>query len=250
MKENCRPISLQTLFEKIFEKLIYDTVDGHLDTNDLLNPNQSRFRLDDSTINQLISIVHTIPEAFDCNPTLEVRSVYLDISKAFDRLWHEGLIFKLRQYGVTGQLLSLICNFLADRKQRTVLNGKASDWGKISAGVPQGSILGPLSFLVYINDLTDNLICNVKLFTDDTSIFTIVRDPVSAVMDLNHDLNLIRQWADKWKMSFNPDPTKQAVELTFSGKKKPIDHPPILFNGTPISKTEEHKHLGLIFDSK
>ena len=250
LKENYRPISLLPLFGKIFEKLIYDTVYEHLNSNELLDPNQSGFRPGDSTINQLISIVHTISEAFDCNPTLEVRSVYLDISKAFDRVWHEGLIFKLRRCGVTGQLLSLICNFLADRKQRTVLNGKTSGWGEISAGVPQGSILGPLFFLVYINDLTDNLICNVKLFADDTSLFTIVRDPVSAAMDLNHDLNLIRQWANKWKMSFNPDPTKQAVELTFSRKKKPPDHPPVLFNENPISKTEEHKHLGLLLDSK
>ena len=88
--------------------------------------------------------------------------MYLDISKALDRVWHEGLIFKLRRCGISGQLLSLIQNFLADRKQRTVLNGKTSDWGKVSAGVPQGSILGPLFFLVYINDLTDNLICNVN----------------------------------------------------------------------------------------
>ena len=88
-------------------------------------------------------------------------------------MWHEGLIFKLRQCGVTGQLLSLICNFLADRKQRTVLNGKTSDWGKISAGVPQGSILGPLFSLVYINDLTDKLICDVKVFADDTSLLLL-----------------------------------------------------------------------------
>ena len=86
-------------------------------------------------------------------------------------------------------------------------------------GVPQGSILGPLFFLVYINDLTDNLICNVKLFADDTSLFTVVRDPVSAASDLNHDLNLISQWANNWKMSFNPDPAKQAVEITFSRKR-------------------------------
>ena len=108
MKENYRPISLLPLFGNIFAKLIYDTVYGRLDSSDLLNPDQSGFRPGNSTINQLISIVHTISEAFDCNPTLEVRSVYLDISKAFDRVWHEGLIFKLRQCGVTGQLLSLI----------------------------------------------------------------------------------------------------------------------------------------------
>ena len=116
------------LLGKIFEKLIYDTIYKHLHLNDLLNPNESGFRPGDPTINQLISIVHIISEAFDCNPTLEVRSEYLDISKAFDRVRHEGLIFKLRRSGVAGQLLSLICSFLTDRKQRTVLNGKTSDW--------------------------------------------------------------------------------------------------------------------------
>ena len=111
-----------------------------------LNPNQSGFRPGDLTINQLLSITHSIFEAFDCNPTLEVRSVYLDISKAFDRVWHEGLIYKLKRCGVSGNLLLLLKSFLSDRKQRTVLNGQASTWGNVSAGVPQGSILGSLFF--------------------------------------------------------------------------------------------------------
>ena len=109
-----------------------------------------------------------------CNPPLDVPSVYLDISKAFDRVWHDGLIYKLKRCGVSGLFLSLIINFLKDRKQRTVLNGQCSDSGDISAGVPQGFILGPLFFLVYINDLTADLKCNVKLFGDDTSLFTVV----------------------------------------------------------------------------
>ena len=104
------------------------------------------FRPGDSKVNQLISITHTIFKAFDCNPSLDVRSVYLDISKAFDRVWHDGLIYKLKRCGVSGKLLSLIQSFLKGRKQRTVLNGKCSNWGDISAGVPQGSILGPLFF--------------------------------------------------------------------------------------------------------
>ena len=152
---------------------------------------QSGFRPNDSTINQLLSIAHTIFIAFDCNPPLDVRSVYLDISKAFDRVWHEGLIYKLRRCGVSGNLLSLIKDFLANRKQRTVLNGKTSEWGSVTAGVPQGSILGPLFFLVYINDLTDYLKCNVKLLADDASLFTIVRNPDQAASDMNHDLDII-----------------------------------------------------------
>lgn len=90
-------------------------------------------------------------KAFDCNPPLDVRSVYLPISKAFDRAWYDGLIYKLKGGGVSGQLLSLIQSFLKDRKQRTVFNGQCSNWGDISAGVPQSSILGPLFFLIYIN---------------------------------------------------------------------------------------------------
>ena len=216
LKKNYRPISLLPILGKILEKLIYDSLYSHLVSHELLNSNQSGFRPGDSTVNQLISITHTIFKAFDCNPPLDIRSVYLDISKAFDRVWHDGLVYKLKRCGVSGQLLSLIQSFLKDRKQRTVLNGQSSNWGDISAGVPQGSILGPLFFLVYINDLSADLRCNVKLFADDTSLFTLVEDPNTAANDMNHDLMLIRQWAYDWKMSFNPDPQKQAVELIFS----------------------------------
>ena len=248
VKGNYRPISLLPIFGKILEKLIFDSLYSHLVSSKLLNPNQSGFRPGDSTINQLISITQTIFTAFDCNPPLDVRSVYLDISKAFDRVWHDGLIYKLKRCGVSGQLLSLIQNFLKNRKQRTVLNGQASNWGDILAGVPQGSILGPLFFLVYINDLTENLKCNVKLFADDTSIFTVVQDSNTAASDMNHDRELVRKWANDWRMSFNPDPTKQTVELIFSKKKSVIDHPVILFNNMPVMKVDEHKHLGITLD--
>ena len=164
-------------------------------SSEVLHPKQSGFRPGDSTVNQLISITHTIFDAFDCNPPLDVRSVYLYICKAFDRVWHDGLIFKLERCGVSGNLLSLkkSGNFLMGRKQRTVLNRKTSSWGDISAGVPQGSILVPLFFHIYINDLTENLKCTAKLFADDTSLFTVVQDPISAANDMNHDLELIRK---------------------------------------------------------
>ena len=128
----------------------------------------------------------------------------MDISKAFDRVWHDGLLFKLKQNGVSGNLLGLIKSFLSDRVQKVILNGKTSDWECIRAGVPQGSILWPFYFLIYINDLATDQKLNVKLFASDTSLFSIVSDLLETANMLNEDLNKIRRWTEQWKMVFNP----------------------------------------------
>ena len=107
--------------------------------------------------------------------------------------------------GICGEYIGLIDSFLSDRFQRVLLNGQTSKWSQIKAGVPQGSVLGPLLFLVYINDLPEGLTSNVKLFADDTSIFSVVRDSSSSSLSLNEDLSKISQWGYKWKMLFNPD---------------------------------------------
>ena len=251
LKGNYFPVSLLPVFGKILEKLIYESLYSHFASCDLLNPCQSGFQHGDSTINQLLSITHTIFKAFDWNRPCDARSVYLDISKAFDRVWHDSLLlYKLEHCGISGQLLFLVKSFHKDRKQRTVLNGQCSSRGDISAGVPQGSILGPLVFLVYINDLTEDLRFNVKLFADDTSLFTVVEDSNAAANDMNHDLELTNQWAHSWRMSFNPDPQKQAVELIFSTKKNEINHPVVLFDDTPAKTVVEHKHLRIVLDSQ
>ena len=189
--DNYRPISLLPIFSKIFEKIIFQKLYHHLVTNNLITTNQSGFRPNDTVTNQLISLVESIHSSLDIK--FEVRSVYLDMSKAFDKVWHEGLIFKLKQNGIDGKLLGLFESYFCNRKQRVVINGSESVWGKIDAGVPQGSVLGPLLFLIYINDLEDGIKSQIKFFADDTSLFPIVHDPNTSAVDLNRDLYLICQ---------------------------------------------------------
>ena len=133
-------------------------------TNELLNPNQSGFRPFDSCVNQLLSINHDIFSNFDCDQPKDIHAVFLDISKAFDKIWLSGFIFKVKSSGISGDFLKLSKNFLSKRFQRVVLNGQRSEWKTINAGVPQGSILGLVFFLIYINDLTDGISSIVKLF--------------------------------------------------------------------------------------
>ena len=169
-------------------KLIFNKLFKFFEANNLLSKHQSGFHPDDSCIYQLIAITHDIFSSFDCNPTRKTRSVFLDISKAFDRVWHDGLLFKLEKNGVSGNLFQLIESFLSDRFQRVLPNGQRSDWETIQAGVPQDSILGPLFFLIYINDLADNLNSNVKLFGDDTFLFSEICDLLETANVLNYDL--------------------------------------------------------------
>ena len=184
-----RPISLLPICAKIFERILFNSLFNYLMSNGLISSNQSGFRPGDSTVNQLLYLVHQIHHALDNKN--EVRSIFLDISKAFDKVWHCGLLFKLKQNGISGELLQLFSSYLSNRKQRVILNGKASQWGDIEAGVPQGYVLGPLLFLIYINDLENGIKSKIKFFADDTSLFSIVIDPVTSANDLNHDLKLI-----------------------------------------------------------
>ena len=241
--KNYRPISLLPICGKILEKVIFNNLYSYLHTNNLITKNQSGFCPGDYTTNQLLYLLDEIHQAFDSRKSLEVRAVFLDISKAFDNVWHDGLILKLEQNGISGNLLKLFQNYLSNRKQRVVLNGSYSDYSSVQSGVPQGFVLGPLLFLIYINDLESNMKSNVKFFADDT-----MKNPEISAKCLHHDLEVIHQWAHQWKLEFNPDPTKQATEVLFSCKKSNPQHPQIMFNGTVVAKMIEQKHLGLILD--
>ena len=121
---------------------------NHFTSNNLITKNQSGFRPNDSVTNQLICLVDSIHSSVDIN--LDLRSVFLYMSKAFDKMWHEGFLFKLKQNGINGKLLNLLKSYLANRNQRVHLNGSESGWGIVGFGVPQGSVFGPLLFKIYI----------------------------------------------------------------------------------------------------
>ena len=127
--------------------------------------------------------------------------MFLDISKA----WHEGLIFKLKQNGISSKFLNLIKNILKNGKQRVGLNGQFSSWADVNARVPQGSILGPLLFLTYINDLTNDLSSRAELFADDISLFSVDFNVDASAKELNDYVAKVQDWALQWKMGFNPD---------------------------------------------
>ena len=246
-KRNYRPISLLPMFGKLFEKIIFDVIYCHLCENDLLTPNQSGFRPGDSTISQLLRITHKIYSAFEDTPSRETWAVFLDLSKSFERVWHEGLLYKLECNGISGGLLNLIRNFLANRKQRVILNDKSSEWVKITAGIPQGSVMGPLLFLIYINDLVENVMCVAKMFADGTSLYSIVTDENKTADDLNRDLESVRLWAWQWKMHFNSDKTEEVI---FSTKRSKSLRPPLILGNDLEMRKIEHRHLGMILDTK
>ena len=202
------------------------------------------------TISQLLAISHEIYKAFDGRPSFETRGIFLDMSKAFDKVWYQGLLYKLKCHGVEDKFYNILENYLFNRKQRVVLNGQSSSWLNVNAGVLQGSVLGPLLFLIYINDLPENLTSSTKLFADDTSIFSTVFDVNKSSEALNQDLSSVKNWATQWKMTFNPDPNKQTTEVLFSRKLNPVNHPLLYFNGALVSSSSNQKHICLILDKK
>ena len=243
--KNYRPISLLPIFGKIFESILFKDLFNYFHKNQVFTKYQSGFLPSDSCILQLLSIIRDINSSFDCDPTIDVRGVFLDISKAFDKVWHDGILFKLKTYGVKGKLLILIKNYLHARYQRVVLNGQTSTWELVKSGVPQGSVLGPLMFLIYINDLPDNIRSTCKIFADDTSLFSHVLDKDTSQDELNYDLQKVSDWAFQWKMQFNPDPPKkkQEQEVIFSKKAKSSNCLPLTFSKTEVRTCQSQNHL-------
>ena len=211
--KNYRPISLLNILSKIFEKLVFKEMYNYLTRNKRLSYLQAAYTPGSSTEHQLLEIYDTILNTMEEGKI--IRFAFLDCSKAFDRVWHRGLLYKLESLGIGGTLLKWIKSYLTDRSQYVVINGIKSDTKKLYAGVPQGSILGPLLFLIYVNDMIDSVTCNIRLYADDCSIFVTGTDPVKIASDLSKSLTEITEWAKKWQVTFNPNSTKlfTAIDL-------------------------------------
>ena len=240
---NYRPISLLSSLSKVLEKADHYHLYTYLNHHSLLTVKNSRFKQKDSTVNQLLSIVHKLYSGLDNKENACL--VFLDISKALDRVWHEGLLFKLKQLGISGTLLKWLESYLALRKQRVILDGCCSDVSYVEAGVSQGSILGPLLFLVYVNDLVTDLECDPHLFADDTSLLDIFTNPLTSSLKINRDLKRIYKWGRLWRVKFNPIKT---IFQIISNRKNVI-YPNLIFDGVVIKRSIEHVHLGLTITS-
>ena len=242
---NYRPVSLLSVLGKMIERIVFKHLYNHFQDNFLLSVWQSGFRPGSSTVTQLVELYHSFCNAVDNNK--EIRVVFLDISKAFDKVWHKGLIFKLKHWGISGNILLWIEDYLKDRVQRVVINGQTSKWNQIKAGVPQGSVLGPLLFLVFINDIT-NIVkhCQIRIFADDTCLYITVDNKDLAASLINEDLDAIEKWSKTWLVDFCPNKTESMI---ISVKKQQTNHPRLFFCHTPIVDVKSHKHVGLWLDS-
>ena len=199
------------MVSKFFEKTVNNKIVDHLEKCCLFSDFQYGCRSSRSTADLLTIVSDRIARAF--NRFGATRAVALDISKAFDRVWHAGLLHKLKSYGISGQIFGLLSSFLSNRQLRVVLDGKYSQEYPVNAGVPQGSILGPTLFLLYINDLPD-VICNIAIYPDDTTLYSKcyqasdLWQQLELASELESDLRDAGDWGRKWLVDFNAGKTQ------------------------------------------
>jgi hypothetical protein len=236
--ENYRPVSLTSVPCKVMEHVVVHSLMGHLESNNILIPEQHGFRRQRSCETQLIGLVDELTQELENKHQEDV--IALDFSKAFDKVNHSLLVHKLKRYGVTGDLNRWIQAFLQDRQQSVVVEGEISEPIAVESGVPQGSVLGPALFLTYINDLPESVLSNTRLFADDTACSRKITSSDDKIQ-LQRDLDTLATWEDRWSMAFHP---KKCEVLSVSGKMKKMETDYRL-HGEKLGSTKELKYLGV-----
>ena len=243
---NYRPISVLTSFSKVFERVIHNSLMSYLDKNNILNPTQFGFRKQHSTNMALIDLIDCITNAIDKNEYS--IGIFIDLSKAFDTIDHDILLYKLSHYGIRGISLSLFASYLQHREQFVCLNSVVSDYKTVSCGVPQGSILGPLLFIIFINDIINcSNILHFILFADDTNLLYSCNNIDTLVSTINSELSKLASWFRSNKLSLN---VKKTNYMMFGNKIIPEIMQPIHIDNILIDRVTSTKFLGVIVDDK
>ena len=233
---NYRPISLTSVIGKIFETIVKRQIVSWLEVNSLICGDQHGFRNNRSCLTNLLEFYDRVTRALDNGDSIDV--VYLDFQKAFDRVSHPKLLKKLRDIGIGGKLIAWIRNWLNQREQRVNVNNRYSQWAKVTSGVPQGSVLGPIFFLIFINDLGEEELSFLSKFADDTKLMMVVNNEFES-MQLQITLNRLQKWAETWGMDFNVNKC-QVIHLGNKNKKFKY-----YLSGVEIKKVETARDLGI-----
>ena len=236
---NYHPISLTSIICKLMEHIIHSQIIHHLDQHGLLTNRQFGFRKRHSCESQLLLTVDDLARGL--RDKEQIDAILLDFSKAFDRVPHERLLLKLHYFGIRGHLLSWIRDFLTNRSQQVILEGEKSNLSDVTSGVPQGTVLGPLLFLVFINDLPDHVTSEIRLFADDCLLYRPIHSQ-DDITSLQTDLQSLQVWEEKWLMSFNPD---KCEVIRITNKRKNIFDAQYSIHGTSLRTVDEAKYLGV-----
>uniref|UniRef100_A0A8C3H706 Reverse transcriptase domain-containing protein n=1 Tax=Chrysemys picta bellii TaxID=8478 RepID=A0A8C3H706_CHRPI len=237
---NYRPVSLTSVPGKLVETIVKDKIVRHIEKHKLLSNSQHGFCKGKSCLTNLLEFFEGVNKLVDKGDPVDI--VYLDFQKAFDKVPHQRLLCKLSCHGIKGKVLSWIENWLKDREQRVGINDKFSEWRGVTSGVPQGSVLGPILFILFINDLEKGVNSEVAKFADDTKLLKIVKSKADCE-ELQKDLTKLSDWATKWQMKFNVDKCK----VMHIGK----NNSNYTYNmmGANLATTSQEKDLGVIVDS-
>ena len=222
------------------ESIIKDKLVEHLQNFNLLNDSQHGFMKGKSCLTNLLEYFENVTKFLDQGDPLDV--IYLDFAKAFDKVPHKRLVKKLEAHGIGGKISRWIENWLTGRRQRVNINGKASIWGDVLSGVPQGSVLGPLLFLIYINDIDDSIISKLWKFADDTKICHNIKSERDVEI-LRNDLKQLYKWSEDWQMLFNLD---KCVVIHFGTKNEKHTYE---LGGQNLKNVEQERDLGIIVHS-
>ena len=231
-----RPVSLTSQVVKIIERIIYDQLMEFIEVNNIISCHQHGFRKKYSCVTQLLECLFDWTKYYDEDKGVD--AIYLVFRKAFDTVPHARLIYKLQHLGVRGHLLAWIRGFLSGRRQRVILRNGSSSWNKVTSGVPQGSILGPLLFLLYVNDIPDAISSSIaKMFADDTKMYKSIM--TTADYDaLQSDLDALAAWSKLWLLEFNAE---KCVVLRIKAALK--YH--YTLNGVYLQEVDHQKDLGI-----